>query len=144
MITTTHNQAESDFKDYGKERPVVGLVWLSWILASVMRAITQADWIVARPNVGKFLFCEGQGLWLESGLEPRNEDRLGLEFKSDFLAEYKLEPGSTGNLRDSGAPPVSHRGQTCRPFLPHRQKLQEEMEILETVPISDNVCQSCR
>jgi len=156
MITARRNQAESNLKDYGKEYPVVEADRPPWVLLSVMQGVILADRITAWPDVGKFLLSNfrdeavgGQVLWLESEAESRLEPGLESRLKSEPESESKseCEPESkpeskskskpSGDLGDSGTPLVSHWGQTGGSLLPCRQKLQEEIEMLEAVPITN-------
>jgi hypothetical protein len=79
---------------------------------------------------------------------------LGLEFRQELGFELRevrwrvdrhlAQPKSLTCLGDGRTPLVSHWSQIHRSFLPCCQKLQEEVEMLETRSVGNNVHHSCR
>ena len=89
------------------------------------------DWITAGSGIGEvFHGCSKIGEIIK--LESVKEVITGGDFES------------RGYFRDGGTPPVCHRSQVSRPFLPRCQKFQEVAEIVETASIGDGVRHSCR
>jgi hypothetical protein len=162
------SKAEPNLKDYVKKYQTAEGDQVPWASASVMGGVIHVDRITVRSDVGEFSLSEsreslgtgerikiGQILWLESVRSVWAEEsgsewkfRQGLEIKFSEVGRRVdgriAHPESPSCLRNSRTPLVSHRSQIHRSFLPRRQKLQEEIEVLETVSIGNNVHHSCR
>ena len=100
---------------------------LSWVFVGMMGGVVQADRITAGPNMGEFPLggfrdktVRGQVLWLEpeseswlepeleAGLESESKPKSKTEGEPESKSESKPEPKPSSDLRDSGAPLVSH------------------------------------
>ena len=90
------------------------------------------DWVTARSSIGEFFHGRRIEIREVFQLESTKAGTIGGDFDS------------SPHPRDSGTPPVCHRSQIHRSFLPRRQKFQEVTEMIDTTFFGNGICHSCR
>ena len=124
--------AESDIEGYNEKVWVDAGVQAMWVSVGLMGGGIWMDWVTARSSIGEFFHGRRIEIREVFQLESTKAGTLGGNFES---------PGHFG---DSGTPLVCHPSQTCRSFLPCRQKFQEVTEIIDAASINNSICHSGR
>ena len=122
LVMVRRGQAESNLEAFEKEIHIIIEVRVSSASTSIIRGDIRVDRITVRSNLEEsFLKFRGT---LKPALQTGPRSTL---------------PKPSSRLRNNGTPLVSHRSQARRSLLPSCEKPEEVLEMLDVIPIGNDV-----